>query len=230
MFIEQIDENEKSIRVAVPLTKTRGRARVKRRSVADEYGVPVATRREPITEDCYVEWQMGYDELSECVWYFHKWGFISVAELSDLRSKLSELSDENLFDQSALLSIKRSHPVEKKLNGVDFSFSLVEYPLLIHRFNGFEIVTEIIIKEKQYAIGVQPMLYFCFPVTTLSSRTTPLIGRVAEKNESALFEINRENCGILLKLLYLFGMLSNNHKEDILRIIETTIKTVKKNA
>ena len=254
MYIKSKNDKD-TIVVSIPLTTQTEKTRIKRRSILNQYGLPVATRSENITQDCYVEWQIGYDvvvseteklakttlknyrfegangkekalyELSEYVYYFLKWGIINKKELLELKSKLLNIKDDNLFDSESMLSIKRSHFIEKELNNTKFLFSKVEYPLLVYKFDPYEIITEIIIREKQYAIGVQPMLYLCFPVTELRT-TISLIGRPAEKKEEAEFMLNKSNFGILIKLLHLFGMLSINHRKDIVSIIDVCISNV----
>jgi hypothetical protein len=105
MWIKNADETKKELVVVIPLTETTGKTRIKTRSFFNEYGFPVATRTTPFNQLCYVEWQIGYDvvttkadklnlttlkdrkfigangkekclyELSEYVYYFHKWGW-----------------------------------------------------------------------------------------------------------------------------------------------------------
>jgi hypothetical protein len=156
MFIKEIIEN-KEIRVAIPLTATSGKIRIKRRSILNEYGIPVATCQTELTQNCYIEWQIGYDVVT----------------------------------------------AEK---------------------DKYEMITEIIIKEKK-AVGVMPMLYLCFPITEL--KTEPiLLGRNAKSKEEAEFIINKDNAEIFVQLLKLFGMLSENHRKDILSIIDVILKKV----
>ena len=93
---------------------------------------------------------------------------------------------------------------------------------MIHKFNGYEIVTEIKITEKQYAVGTQPMLCLYFPITELKARTN-LIGRTAKTKEIAYFEITENNIKVFLEMLKMFGVLSNSHKHDILQIINTIL-------
>ena len=128
-----------------------------------------------------------------------------------------------MINNNSELQIDRSHPVEKNINGFDFEYTQVKYPLLIHKFNGYEIVTEIKITEKQRAVGTQPMLYLCFPIIELKAKTN-LIGRTAETKEIANFEIKENNIKVFLEMLKMFGMLSINHKHDILQIIKTILK------
>lgn len=252
MYIKSINK-DKSISVAIPLTNGTGKTRIKKRSILNEYGIPVSTKQVNLTLDCYVEWQIGYDvvvseveklqnstlqelrfvgangklkalyELSEYVYYFYNWGFISKKDLLELKEKLLEIEDENLLDTQNILAIKRSHLIEKVFNETKFYFSKIEYPILIHKFDKFEIITEIVIREKQYAIGVQPMLYLCFPITELKSDKV-LLGRTVGTKEEATFLIDKNNYKILLKLLHLFGMLSINHRKDIFSIIDIIIE------
>ena len=109
MFIRELKNKE--IRVAIPLTKGTDKTRIKKRSILNEYGVPVSTKTEPFTQSCYVEWQIGYDvitsdaeklekttlkdqtfigangkektlyELSEYIKYFYDWKAVSKESL-----------------------------------------------------------------------------------------------------------------------------------------------------
>ena len=253
MFINNIDNNE--LRVAIPLTKGTEKTRIKRRSILNEYGVPVSTRSEPFTQNCYVEWQIGYDvitadteklsrttmpnirftgangkekalyELSEYIKYFYDWQIVTSEQLSGIKDYLLSLTDDNFFDNSIThpqLAIRRTNFVETELNGLKFLRTQVEYPMLVHKFGNFEVVTEIIIKEKQYAIGVQPMLYFCFPVTELEN-SGELLGRTAKTKEIAEFKINSDNICVFLEMLKIFGMLSRNHNTDVITILDTIL-------
>ena len=248
-----IKEQEHKIKVPILLTSVSGKIRIKNRSIVNEYGTPVAVKRDGFALSNYVEWQIGYDvvkketeklaesslpntefigangkvkalyELSEYIWYFYKWNLTSKEELEDVIDYLNLIQSPDLIDNNSELQIDRSHPIAKNINGFDFEYTQVKYPLLIHKFNGYEIVTEIKITEKQYAVGTQPMLYLCFPITELKARTN-LIGRTAETKEIAHFEITGSNIKVFLEMLKMFGTLSNNHKHDILQIINTILE------
>lgn len=250
MFITEI--KNKNIKVAIPLTKGTEKTRIKRRSILNEYGIPVSTKVEPLTQSCYVEWQIGYDvvksdkeklekttlkglsfigangkektlyELSEYVKYFYDWKVISKDALIKIRDYLTNLNRSDYLDENSELSIKRSHLINKEINGFNFMFTKVEYPLLIYKFGKYEIVAEIKITEKQYAIGTQPMLYLCFPITELEN-SEKLLGRTAETKELATFNINQNNISVFVEMLKLFGMLSKSHNQDIISIIDVII-------
>jgi hypothetical protein len=256
MWIVSFDETKQELSIAIPLTKGTEKTMIKKRSFFNEYGFPVPTRSEVFSRSCYVEWQIGYDvvlseqkklqktslpkitftganskekalyELSGYIYYFYKWNAIKQKELADIKLFLANLNGKDFIDQNPDLSIERRHPVPKICNGIEYQWTQVKYPMLIHKFGKYEILTEIIIREKQYAIGVQPMLYFCFPVTELQS-VVPLIGRIADQNEAAHFIINKDNISIFSLMLKMFGTLSAHHNSDIITIIDKIMELVK---
>ncbi|WOV91576.1 MAG: R.Pab1 family restriction endonuclease [Candidatus Zeuxoniibacter abyssi] len=171
-----------------------------------EYGLPCATRQSPFSQNNYIEWQIGYDvdvnnenlslstlanerftsyngktkvfyELSECLYYFTQWGLIEITALRKLLTFLSALEEDALLTNHRDCKIKRTHPAEKTINNIDFLQLTLEYPQLIYKFEQYEIIAEITIREKQRAIGTQPMLYFCIPITEINANEN-LIGRV----------------------------------------------------
>jgi len=247
-----IKEKEHKIQVPILLTAVSGKIRVKNRSIVNEYGTPVAVKRDGFTLSNYVEWQIGYDvvkkevnklaesslpetefigangknkalyELSEYIWYFYKWNIISKKDLKDVINYLDSIKKDDLIDNNSELQIDRSHPIVKNINGFSFEYTQVKYPLLIYKFKNYEIITEIKITEKQYAVGTQPMLYLCFPIAELKAETN-LIGRTANTKEIAYFEITENNIKVFLEMLKIFGILSKNHKHDILQIINTIL-------
>lgn len=253
MLIKKLDKENKEITVSIPLTKGTEKTRIKKRNFFNEYGLPVSTKQEAFSLSCYVEWQIGYDviisdeeklsrttirdclftgangkektlyELSEYVYYFHKWGVISTEQLRNISIFLSSLSDEDFIDNPENFAIERSQPVEKNIFGINFAYTQVKYPMLVHKFGRYEILTEIKITEKQYAIGVQPMLYLCFPVTELRSNEL-LIGRTAKTKEMADFVISSDNISIFVEMLKIFGILSANHNKDVISIIDKILE------
>lgn len=252
MYIQETKNQE--IKVAIPLTKGTEKTRIKKRSILNEYGIPVSTKSEPFTQSCYVEWQIGYDvitsdteklekttlkdlrfigangkekalyELSEYIKYFYDWKVISKESLINIENYLKQLSEDDFLDTNPELSIKRTHPINKTINDFNFMWTKVEYPLLVYKFGKFEIVAEIKITEKQYAIGTQPMLYLCFPITELENSEN-LLGRTAQTKEFANFVINDKNINVFLEMLKLFGTLSKNHNKDAISIINVILNS-----
>ena len=137
---------------------------------------------------------------------------------------MENIDEQKLLDVNSDYLIERGHPLPRELFGIAFEYTQVKYPLLVHKFNPFEIITEIKITEKQYAIGVQPMLYFCFPITELSC-ARPLLGRTAETKENADFVIDDSNIKVFLEALKIFGILSQNHRKDVISIINVILES-----
>ena len=244
-------ENSK-IRVEIPLTTQSGKIRVKTRNSFYEYGIPTATRQIPFSQKHYIEWQIGYDvdksdkeklvlstlqethfvganeknkalyELSEYLYYFVQWGIINKAEIENLCTFLQNLKNEDFIDSREDLQIFRSHPKQKQILDIEFYVSEVKYPLLVHKFGNFDVLVEIIIKEKQRAIGVQPMLYVCFPIIELLPKENMplLLGRVAESKECAYLLLDSKDKDFLLEIFKIFGILSKNHHYDVLKILK----------
>jgi hypothetical protein len=252
MFIKQIIKGEKIV-VNIPLVNGSGKTRIKTRPILNDYGVPFSTRSEKFNSSCYVEWQISYDavvadlekleltslkdiqfvgangktkalyELSEYMKYFYDWNIIFKKQLTEIKDYLSALTENNFLDKHPELKILRQQFEPKSINGTDYLFTRVMYPLLVHKFGNFEIITEIIITERQYARGTQPMLYLCFPLNELDNGKD-LIGRTAELKEFSTFTISRNNISIFIEMLKIFGTLSANHNHDILEIIEAILK------
>jgi len=162
-------------------------------------------------------------ELSEYLYYLAEFEVISIKQLYDLKDFIKNLKEENLISKHPHCAIKRTYPNNETINNLDFEILTVEYPQLIHRFKNYEVITEITIREKQRAVGIQPMLYFCLPITELKS-DNPLIGRCANTKEFAYFEINKNNAFIIIEMIKIFGMLSPSHQYDILEILDIIIK------
>ena len=245
--ISELNPKEKFIKISIPLTKSSGKIRVKQRNKFCEYGVPVATRKNNITANCYVEWQIGYDvvidddkkettltdrtfissngktknlfELSECIKYFYDWGIISKDELLGIRKYLSDMDEKCYLDARNSLAINRTEPYETEINDFAFLYSKVEYPVLVYNFKNHKIMLEIQIKEKQKAIGTQPMLYVCIDISELDNSNL-ILNRAAIAKEFATFTFNKENKDILLVMLKIFGTLSDRHNIDVISIID----------
>ncbi len=241
------DYENKRILVDIPLTTPTGKIRIKSRSMFYEYGQPHATRSKPIDQNNYVEWQIGYDveekkkdisslphvsftgynrkkkvlyELSEYLYYLSSWKMITSLDLNETYEYLSSLEESNLLSNHPDCEITRTHPVEKQINNTTFLGMTLKYPQLVYNFGIYEIITEITIREKQRAVGVQPMLYLCFPITELQVREN-LIGRIARTKETAKFVIDKNNYKIVIEMVRIFGMLSPSHHKDILAILKT---------
>ncbi len=245
----KIISDETGFYAQLPLTEHTGKVRVKRRSHFTDYGLPVTTRSKALSQADYIEWQIGYDllaneenksktslsgliftnnkgeckypyELAEILYFAKEKGLISDLDVKTVFEKIIDIEDASLFDSTPEMLIKRTQPVEKTLNGMDFIAMDVCYPLLVRRFGAYDVYAEIITREKQYAIGVQPMLYVCVPLCLLKY-AEPHFGRCVEKDEIATWNIGADEAKMALEILHIFGMLSSRHKHDVISILRT---------
>ncbi|WQY59083.1 R.Pab1 family restriction endonuclease [Helicobacter pylori] len=250
MNLIKIDNNKKVIEISVPLTSISGKARVKIRHAFSDYGISTATRKIPFSLKHYVEWQIGYDvpikdkekfklttlkdekyhflgvnnkvktlyELSEIIYYAKQLNLIS---LENLENTLKYLEKQKQFIEDNF-TITRERFRSHQFGGMDFELSRISYPLLIHSFDDNEL-SEIVIREQQYGSKTQAMLYFCFSILELKT-ATPLLNRTAALKEHAFLTINKTNALMFLEMLKIFGLLSQAHHNDVLKILEKILQ------
>lgn len=243
--------NKPEIKVQIPLTKHTGKFRVKARSKGQLFGSRVYTRRQNFTPDCYVEWQIGYDiplnklndeeqknaeivfkaangkkktvfELSYYIFELYKLGVITQKELRELYDKLKNVNSEDFIEKRPEFQPKRSKAGNADIGGLTFSTSTAEYSTLTYELSG-GMTAEITVREQQHASGIQAMLYVCVPISLLSA-TSELIGHIASKNQTAALTLTKSNADDLLKLLWLFGLMSASHNHDVVAITEAILK------
>nr|WP_232258448.1 R.Pab1 family restriction endonuclease [Helicobacter pylori] len=240
--------DKKVIEVSIPLTSISGKVRVKIRHAFSDYGISTATRKIPFSLKHYVEWQIGYDvpikdkekfelttlkdekyhflgvnnkiktlyKLSEMIYYAKQLVLIS---LENLENTLKYLEKQKQFIEDNFIRERfRSH----QFGGMDFELSRISYPLLIHSFNDNQL-SEIVIREQQYGSKTQAMLYFCFSILELKT-ATPLLNRTAALKEHALLTIHKTNALMFLEMLKIFGLLSQAHRNDVLKILEKILQ------
>jgi len=93
--------------------------------------------------------------------------------------------------------------------------------LFIKKNEAKDYFVEIILKHKQRAVGVQSMVYLCLYVEGLKDKNgDSLIGRNAEVKEFGGLEITSGNKEIIVDVVKAFSIASQQHKKDILNILE----------
>lgn len=224
-----------------PLTRTSGKIRIKERLTFDYYGTSIAPTKTKMNLKHYIEWQIGYDsivskgepydfigangkakklyELSKFIKFGFENSLISKQELEDLILKIK--NNQELIEEK--LEILRADFKEKQIGDIKFLSSFVSYPLLVYRFNLNDMICEIIVREKQYASGIMPMLYFCLPVSALKDGDK-ILGREIASGEIGVLEISKYNINIFIKMFEIFGILSQSHKHDTIEILNTIIR------
>lgn len=250
----KVCDSESELKVVLPLTQPTGKIRIKERSFFSDYGTPVAARQTRLGLSHYAEWQIGYDledtetnrahttltentfvnykgvrklayELSEVLLYSAKKNLVTIESIRETYDLIKQLSDLNTFEELESMSICRTNPTPVVVNGMDFYKMTVKYPMLVHRFGQYDIYAEVVVKEKQRAVGTQAMLYVCLPITALRFKVNA-IGRVLDAKETADWVIGREEAALSLELFRIFGMLSPKHRHDVLAILEMLLKMI----
>ena len=240
------------IKIILPLTSHSSKIRVKKRKDIFYQGIPFATRQEKITSDCYFEWQISYDlkennpnfdklhklilnkikivdeeknptgryiyELSDLLIEIVRKGFI---DLKYLKKLLKEVQEEKQFIEDEL-EVCRTQPKEYKLGKWTFLLSTIKHPLLIYEVSGLILKIEIIIKEKQKAIGIQPMLYLCIPIK-LVEEYPEIENKLAETKQKAIYLITKNNFQFVIETIRIFALLSKKHQKDIVNILTTIL-------
>lgn len=248
----RVIDSKSGLKVVLPMTQPTGKVRIKERSFFGDYGNPIAARQVALGLSNYVEWQIGYDleaksenspkttlgaypfcnykgikkwpyELSEILFYSYQHKLITADEIKVAFSDIKSLDDASTFEEMEDMNISRTNPLPAKVNGMDFFKMIVKYPMLVHKFGKYDIYAEVVIKEKQRAVGTQAMLYVCIPITTLVFRQNA-IGRVLDAKECADWLIGKEEAHLAIELFRVFGMLSPKHRHDVLAIFSTIFK------
>ncbi len=198
----------------------------------------------------YIEWQIGYDvpitdrekfelttlkdekyhflgangkiktlyELSEMIYYAKQ---LNLIGLKNLENTLEYLEKQKQFiEDHFMITRERFRP--HQFGGMDFELSRISYPLLIYSFNDNQL-SEMVIREQQYGSKTQAMLYFCFSILELKT-ATPLLNRTATLKEHAILVINQNNASIFLEMFKIFGLLSQAHHNDVLKILKKYLK------
>ena len=157
-------------------------------------------------------------ELSEMLFYAVQQGFVSLNEVKEIFGQIQAVPEAQTLEQLESMSICRTHPQMVAVNGMDFFKMTVSYPMLVCKFGQYDIYTEIVVREKQRAVGTQAMLYVCLPITSLHF-TKPVLGRTLEAKEMATWFIGADEGALALELFRIFGMLSPKHRHDVLAIL-----------
>ncbi|WP_280531703.1 R.Pab1 family restriction endonuclease [Helicobacter pylori] len=146
---------------------------------------------------------------------------LDLISLENLENTLKYLEKQKQFIEDNFM-ITRERFRSHQFGGMDFELSRISYPLLIHSFNDNQL-SEIVIREQQYGSKTQAMLYFCFSISELRT-ATPLLNRTATLKEHALLIIHKTNAPMFLEMLKIFGLLSQAHHDDVLKILEKILQ------
>ena len=229
-----------------------GKFRFKKRQNRFSFGEIFSTRNEPFNEQAYLEWQISYDvpardveagnikvklneqsfiasngknkypaELSELFYTVFEQNFIPEEEVKKL---LEEIRAYREFIDEKVISVKEEKS-EITLNNVNFEETSINLPTLfmVETLDGTQM--EVSIKQQQYASGVQPMVYFCIPLTTFEN-SSEFLSRSSTRGDKLIYVISKSNSQNLVNLVRIFGMASKRHNQDIIEIIKIILSII----
>ena len=241
----RIETLTNAVRVRLPLTDVTGKVRVKEKS-SDDFGLPVAPSKVPLGKKHYLEWQIGYDlpntnspsavpeiqfirngetkyghELSKIIFEAVRLGLISTNDLVREIEVLRKIQPGE-FEES------QSVQVEVATNAAADGFQIA-----IQRLPQFTKTTphgwvQIQLKQKQRAVGYQAMVYVCLPMNeVLAMDGSPRPAGRAHSKETVFYDFNRDNAAFLLDIVHAFGIASQQHNEDIRKILGKILETAR---
>ena len=235
--------NGDSIRVRLPLTDVTGKVRVKEQT-PDGFGLPVAPSKVSLGEKHYIEWQIGYDipntnspSLVPEIRFIRAGETKYGHELSKIileAVRLGILSTNDLIREiEALKKIQPSEFEESQPVQVEVSTNTAAdgFQSAVERLPQFTKTTphgsvQIQLKQKQRAVGYQAMVYVCLPMSQVLDMTGNLRKPgPAKSKETVYYDFNRENGAFILDIINAFGIASQQHNEDIRRIIGKVLET-----
>ncbi len=232
-----ISTNTGAVRVRLPLTDVSGKVRMKEKS-SDGFGLPVAPSKTPLGKKHYLEWQIGYDipntnspsvvpeikfarngemkyghELSKIIFEAVRVGILSTNDLAQKIASLKKIQP-NEFEEN------QSVQVEISTNAETDGFKSA-----VQRLPQFTKTTphgwvQIQLKQKQRAVGYQAMVYVCLPMNeVLAMDGLPRKAGPAKSKETVFYDFKRDNAAFLLDIIHAFGLASQQHNEDIRKIL-----------
>ncbi|WRB13658.1 R.Pab1 family restriction endonuclease [Helicobacter pylori] len=209
MSLIKVDYDKKVIEVSIPLTSISGKVRVKIRHAFSDYGISTATRKIPFSLKHYVEWQIGYDVPIKDKEKFEltalrdeKYHFLGA---NNKVKTLYELSEMIYYaKQLGLISLENLENtlkyLEKQKQFIEDNFMITRERFRSHQFGGMR-----------------------FSILELKT-ATPLLNRTATPKEHALLIIHKTNAPMFLEMLKIFGLLSQAHHNDVLKILEKILQ------
>jgi hypothetical protein len=230
------------VRVRLPLTDVTGKMRVKEKS-PDGFGIPVAPSKTALGEKDYIEWQIGYDtpdpkdisvvpqikftrrgetkyghELSKIIFESVRIGILSTNDLIREIEALKKIP-ANEFEESRPVQIEVS---TNSANGFQSAVQRLPQFTKTTQFGSVQIQ----LKQKQRAVGYQAMVYVCLPMNlVLDASGNPRKSIPAKSKETVFYDFNRDNAAFILDIIRAFGMASQQHNEDIRKILKIILTT-----
>ncbi len=234
------------VRVRLPLTDVTGKVRVKEKT-SDGFGLPIAPMKTALGKKHYLEWQIGYDtpnansptvvpqikftrkgeikyghELSKIIFESVRLGVISTNELVR-ELELLKKNSTGTFEESRTVEVE----VSTNITADGFQSAVQKLPQFAKTTPHGTV--QIQLKPKQRAVGYQAMIYVCLPMDEVMTMDgSPRKAGAAKSKETVYYDFNRENATLLLDVIHAFGMASQQHNDDIQKILGKILEAMAK--
>ena len=233
-------------------SKTDGKFRIKQRNNNFAFGESFAIREKEniCPENIYLEWQIGYDaivkdvennkketslikksfkgannknkylyELSEIIFFLKELNYIKD---NDIQKLLNEVQNYTEFLDEKDIEINKKLK-DVKVNNLSFKETETILPTFFYYEEKDNSQIEISTQKQQYATGVQPMVYYCIPLSTFKNGKDFINKRGQEIKDNFIYEIDKNNYSNFVDLIKIFAMCSKNHNYDICEILKLII-------
>ena len=232
--------------LSLPVTAPTSKVRAKRPR-AGRQAEPLATRQTAFSPEDYLEWQISYDttdpefptalgdlsfqkegrretfypcELAFLVQHAKGSGLLSAGDFEELcRLASGDVEGGGIEESEKIIESEENVNWFPPAQQYGFRRSVRLTPRYVKMCENY--VVEVQVSPKQRAVGNQAMIYLCIPIKfcTDEEDASP-IGRVAKKNESLKFKIQRNNADMIKDTVIAFLLASQRHRQDIHRILE----------
>jgi len=232
--------------LSLPVTAPTSKVRAKRPR-AGRQAEPLATRQTAFSPEDYLEWQISYDtadpkfptalrslsfqkegrretfypcELAFLVQHAKNSGLLSAGDFEELcRLASGDVEGGGIEESERILENEENATLFPPAQKYGFRRSVRLTPRYVKMCENY--VVEVQVSPKQRAVGNQAMIYLCIPIKfcTDEEDASP-IGRVAKKNESLKFKIQRNNADMIKDTVIAFLLASQRHRRDIHEILE----------
>jgi hypothetical protein len=200
-----------------------GKFRFKEREKNIDFGKKIATRQTQFTDNTYLEWQIGYDipvkevnksklnillgyenfkfqnnkgvdkypyELSEIIYRLIQGNLITKEEIKSIQN---EIENYKTFIEEKDITVEYYSQI--KINGINYEETSIKLPTFFMVETKDKTIIEISIQKQQYAVGIQPMVYFCIPIDSFQDKELieELKTRPSIKGEEFTYVINDKN-------------------------------------
>ena len=244
----QYEAKNKKIIIKIPAA-SKGKIMFKTRDNNIKFGDSFSARQSNFNENVYLEWQIGYDatlsdikkdkkdtklkklsfigankkekypyELSELLYEGLNIGLISINNISKL---LNEICHYNEFIDDKKIDIQYNSDIV--INGISFKETSISLPTLFMVETTDDTQIEVSTQKQQYASGVQPMLYFCIPITSFQNYRD-IMDRPSKLGDKLIYIIDNNNANVLFDMMKIFSMCSKRHNFDVIEILKILLK------